>query len=149
MGLPRVGHDLASEPDHKVQQPLWQLGLRRGVGAVHTAQQTAVMSSALHADSFPADNETTPNSLLHANLQRFPGARPEPDLLPPVRAAERTIGSAGEGLGVGAAGRSVLGVSLLPLPSYVLGRESRTGLRGDSGGTAPARQALPPAVQGW
>ena len=75
------------------------------------------LSSALHADSFPADNETTPNSLLHANLQRFPGARPEPDLLPPVRAAERTIGSAGEGLGVGAAGRSVLGVSLLPLPS--------------------------------
>ena len=44
MGLPRVGHDLASEPDHKVQQPLWQLGLRRGVGAVHTAQQTAVLA---------------------------------------------------------------------------------------------------------
>ena len=44
MGLPRVGHDLASEPDHKVQQPLWQLGLRRGVGAVHTAQHTAVLA---------------------------------------------------------------------------------------------------------
>ena len=40
------------------------------------------LSSALQADSFPADNETTPNSLLQANLQRFPGARPEPDLLP-------------------------------------------------------------------
>ena len=90
------------------------------------------LSSALQADSFPADNETTPNALLHANLQRFPGARPEPDLLPPVRAAERTIGSAGGGLGVGAAGRSGLGVSLLPPPSSVLGRESLTALRGVS-----------------
>ena len=44
VGLPRVRHDLASEPDHKVQQPLWQPGLRRGVGTVHTAQKTAVLA---------------------------------------------------------------------------------------------------------
>lgn len=86
------------------------------------------------------EKQAAQGSLLHANLQRSPGGRPEPDLLLAELAAERTIRSAGGG--VGCRGRGTLCPQDPPAAAALLrprpGVARDTALCGPLEGAAPA-----------